>query len=348
MTISFLLLFANLLVVLSTSQKEMINKRLKDLNKEFSSLRKLAESNRFLIGFDNYYYVNNSGFIFYTYFKFDNNHEKNLTLPLTIVPKSSRLRALDDNINAFCILREFSQNKLDNLDIYTCSSNYTREIDHVKLREDGLNYTFSSLANATKNNIEGEKSSNLFNVKELKNLSESEIYQQTPTSFEIRGDGLTEEVSSNNIRLVTISNGARIDIPCNGNLKTYSDNNEQLYSLQCTLNEKVNANLNNAIGYFNNNNSTIFQVIFKNDNLNTTIDNYYYDNYRKQKSSGLSTGGIIAITIPCIILLLAILGLVFYLRSKNPNPPIQDITVNNNNNTIGVSGAGSTQYIVNK
>ena len=68
MSISFLLLFANLLVVLSTSQKEMINKRLKDLNKEFSSLRKLAESNRFLIGFDNYYFVNNSGLIFYTYF----------------------------------------------------------------------------------------------------------------------------------------------------------------------------------------------------------------------------------------------------------------------------------------
>ena len=68
---------------------------------------------------------------FNTYFKFDSSHKNNLTLPLTIVPKSSRLRTLDDNINALCLLDESSQNKLDNLDIYKCNAIYTREIENV-------------------------------------------------------------------------------------------------------------------------------------------------------------------------------------------------------------------------
>ena len=423
MIISFLLLFTNLFVVLSTYQKEMVNNSLKDLNKEFSFLRKLNESgnststnqtntsttnstnqtdtsttnstnqtdtsttnstnqtdtsttnstnqtdtsttnsttqtdtpttnntiytetDRFLIGFDNYSYSNNSILTFNIYFKLYSNHEDILILPLIIVPKSSRVRALDENRNANCTLERSSQDKPDNIDIYKCKASYSGEIQNVKLREEGLNYIFSSLANATKNNIERETNIYLNNVKEFKNLSNSEIYQQTPTSFEIRGDGLTGEDSSNNIILITTSNGVRTEIPCSGNLKKYTDQDQEQYSLQCTLNEKLNANLNNNIGLFKNNESKIFEVIFSKENLNTTIDNYHYDNYKNQKSSGLSTGGIIAITIPCIIVLLAILGLVFYLRSKNPNPPVQDIAVNNN--TIGISGPGSSQYIVTK
>ena len=399
MSISFLLLFTNLLVVLSTSQKEMVNNSLKDQNKKFSFLRKLnetntstinstteidtptsnstteidtpttqtdtpttnsttqtdtpttnnttyIETNKFLIGFDNYSYSNNSILTFNIYFKFDSNHESFFKLPLIIVPKSSRVRALDENIDATCQLEISSQDKLDNIDIYKCNADYRGEIQNVKLREEGLNYIFSSLANATKNNIERETDTYLNKVKEFKNLSNSEIYQQRPTSFEIRGDGLTGEDSSNNIKLITTSNGVRTEIPCSGNLKKYTDQDQEQYSLQCTLNEKLNANLNNSIGLFENNESKIFEVIFSKENLNTTIDNYHYDNYRKEKSSGLSTGGIIAITIPCIIVLLAIIGLVFYLRSKNPNPPVQDIAVNNN--TIGISGPGSSQYIVTK
>ena len=392
MSISFLLLFTNLLVVLSTYQKEMINNSLKDQNKKFSFLRKLdetntstinsttetdtptsnsttqtdtpttnsttqtdtpttnnttyIETNKYLIGFDNYSYFNNSFLTFNIYFKFDSNHENDFYLPLIIVPKSSRVRALDEDVNASCFLESSSQDQHDNIDTYKCKAIFIGEIENVKLREEGLNYIFSSLANATKNNIERETDNYLNKVKEFKNLSNSEIYQQRPTSFEIRGDGLTGEDSSNNIKLITTSNGVRTEIPCSGNLKKYTDQDQEQYSLQCTLNEKLNANLNNSIGLFENNESKIFEVIFSKENLNTTIDNYHYDNYRKEKSSGLSTGGIIAITIPCIIVLLAIIGLVFYLRSKNPNPPVQDIAVNNN--TIGISGPGSSQYIVTK
>ena len=59
----------------------------------------------------------------------------------------------------------------------------------------------------------------------------------------------------------------------------------------------------------------------------------------------MSTGGIIAVTIPCIILLVGVVGLSFALKNKNQNPPLKDI-VNNNNNTVGIAGAGSSQVVV--
>ena len=69
-----------------------------------------------------------------------------------------------------------------------------------------------------------------------------------------------------------------------------------------------------------------------------------FDFHAQKKTSGLSTGGIIAITIPCAIILIGILGLDSALRGKNRNPPLKDFV--NNNNTIGINGTASSQDAV--
>ena len=70
-----------------------------------------------------------------------------------------------------------------------------------------------------------------------------------------------------------------------------------------------------------------------------------FDFHAQKKNSGLSTGGIIAITIPCAIILIGILGLALALKGKNPNPPLKDLV---NNNTVGINGTGSSQEVVHK
>lgn len=61
-----------------------------------------------------------------------------------------------------------------------------------------------------------------------------------------------------------------------------------------------------------------------------TPGGYYYN--KSKKKSGLSTGGIIAIIIPCIIVLLGALALA-YMLNRNQNPPLI------NSNKVGISSS---------
>ena len=334
MSISFLLFLSNLFIALSFGRKEKINKNLKNLNKEFATLRKLTIQEGVLIGFDNFKKKKNI-IMFDTYYFFDDilKIEGAFNMSLTIVPENS-LRNLDDDINAICRLRS-----IDPLYIYNCTAIYPKNISSIKFKDEDYNGTISSLAEASKNSIQNAKKGLLSKALVFKNLTNSKIVQQSGTSFEIRGDGLTKDDSSNNIKLVAFNNGGRQEFSCNGNTEGED------YSLQCTSYRTINADLNNSIGYFGNNKSILFEVQFPEES-NSTIEFYDYDKNRNKKSSGMSTGGIIAITIPCIILLLGIVGITFFLQNKNTNPPLKDMINKNNNNTVGIAGANSSQVVV--
>ena len=62
------------------------------------------------------------------------------------------------------------------------------------------------------------------------------------------------------------------------------------------------------------------------------------NNYYRKKNSGLSTGGIIAIIIPCVLALLAVASIAFLLGRKAPEPSAQNIThaagVNSSSNIV--------------
>ena len=54
-----------------------------------------------------------------------------------------------------------------------------------------------------------------------------------------------------------------------------------------------------------------------------------------KRSGGLSTGGIIAIILPCIAALVAVAAVTFLLGKKTVPPPIQNL----GNNTIGINSS---------
>ena len=339
---SFFLFFTNLFIVLSFGHKEKGNNDLIMVNKEFSTLRKLNINDPVLIGFDTFH-KNNKNFTFNIYLLFPEEYHQyipnNLTLNLNIV-HGSRLRALDEMRNALCEVDYGKAFRKEKIITYYCYANYSRTIEQVYLRNDNinnLNITFSFLANVLKNNIQKEKSNFLFNVSQIKTLSQTEIIKSSPLYFEIRGKGLNESDISNNIKLIIINNNnVRLNLPCKGDL-----NKEKYYILQCNSPLTLNTDLNNTYGIFENDNSQLFKVEFENGN--NIIENY--DFHAQKKTSGMSTGGIIAITIPCIIIIIGILGLALALRGKNPNPPLKNLV--NNNNISGINGTTSSQVTVN-
>ena len=104
------------------------------------------------------------------------------------------------------------------------------------------------------------------------------------------------------------------------------------YALYCENPSKViNLDLNNTLAKTNESEKLIIQ--FPPDvqsKIGESLGGYY--NSRKKK--GLSTGGIIAIIIPCLIVLLGALAVAFMLnRNQSPEPKLI------NNNTIGIASS---------
>ena len=336
MSSSFLFFITNLIILLITNQSAKINKNLKNIDKYSFSLRQLDDSDVFLIGFDNYNY-NTSQISFNTYLSCD-EPEDNIKLPI-IIETGSKSDSKDVN----CI-RNKREND-ENVYLYYCNFSFSDKVVTIKFNDTGK-YQISSLANSTMNSINEQIEPKLAKAKRMKILKNAEIINRASTSFEIRGNGLNSIDASKNIRLVVINNGVKRDLPCEGDLKKYKDDDQEYYSLTCKSFEVLNTNLSDTIGYFENNNSKILKIEFPEGINGTTIgttistQNYYYS---KKKNSGMSTGGIIAIIIPSVLVLLGIIALVFFLRRETPNPLLKDT---GNNNTIGVVGTASSQNVV--
>lgn len=336
MSSSFLFFITNLIILLIINQSAKINKNLKNIAKNSFSLRQLDDPDVFLIGFDNYNY-NTSQISFSTYLSCDET-EDNIILPIIIEADESKPEG--KNVNCTRNIRENDENVYR----YICSFNFSKKVETIKFNDTG-NYQLSSLANRTMNNINKQIDTKLLKAQTMKILENAEIVNRSSISFEVRGKGLNRTETSKNIRLVVINNGVERDLPCEGDLKKYKDDDQEYYSLTCKSFDTLNTNLSETIGYFENNNSKILKIEFP-DGINstttlTTIDTPNY--YSKKKNSGMGTGGIIAIIIPSILVLLGIIALAFFLRSKTPNPPLKDM---GNNNTIGVVGTGSSQTVV--
>jgi hypothetical protein len=335
MSSSFLFFISNLIIILNIIQCSKVNSNLKYSVKNSPSLRQLEDSDIFLIGFDSYYYNSiNSTMGFNTYLSCDKPKD-NITLPL-IVDTGSKSEDIEVNCE-----RTKRQGEI-NVFLYKCNTVFKDSISAVKFNNKD-NYKVSSLAKGTMDNINKLDEPRFKNSGTMNILKNAEIVSQNSLNFEVRGTGLDLKDASKDITLVIVSNNLKKEIPCQGNMKTYEDDKEY-YTLSCTSSEALNTNLNDSIGYYNNDNKKLLKIEFPEESNSTTVESPIY--YQRKKSAGLSTGGIVAIIIPTIIILLGIAGLVFLLRNKNanPNPPLSNME--NKNNTIGIAGTGSSQTVV--
>lgn len=335
MSSSFLFFISNLIIMLNIIQCSKVDSNLKYSVKDSPSLRQLEDSDKFLIGFDSYVYnSSNSTMTFNTYISCDKPKD-NFTLPL-IVDTGSESKDIEANCER--IKREGEIN----IFFYKCYAVCKDSIGAVKFNNKD-NYIVSSLAKGTMNNINKLDAPRFKGSVTMNILKNAEIVSKDALSFKVRGTGLDLKDASKDITLVINSNNIKKEIPCQGNMKTYEDDKEY-FTLACTSSETLNTNLNDSIGYYNNDNKKLLKIEFPEESNSTTVESPLY--YQRKKSAGLSTGGIVAIIIPSIIILLGIAGLVFLLRNKNPNPNPPLSNMENKNNTIGIAGTGSSQTVV--
>jgi hypothetical protein len=165
-------------------------------------------------------------------------------------------------------------------------------------------------------------------------LENANFTSQSPNSFKIKGNALDDDYDSENIYLITTVNGSPKKIPCSGKSDKDSSDDKDYYFLQSKgSNNLGGANLSYALLNFTTrgNRMAILEFADNQKNANGTILPPKVD--YKKKSGGLSTGGIIAIVIPAVLVLLGIGALAFFLsRRAVPSPPIKNM----GNNTMGV------------
>ena len=210
------------------------------------------------------------------------------------------------------------------------------------------NITIPETAYATYQNNTGIYN---FKTNNLKSLSESDtiflnhtkIVSSSTNNFALRGNMTdTKYLNSNNIKLFLLNDGNGINATCNSVANTQTNTN---CDLTCSLPSTVNSNLNMSFAFIGNNE---FLIIDFDEGENSVVNNTENNNNRSnsygRKKKGLSTGGIIAIIIPCIVALIAVTAAAFVFKGRT-DAPIQP-NVNMGNNTLGAVGS-STNVVTN-
>ena len=360
--ISFMILVSMLLTTLLAQN----SKSGLPLNKPRNLEEKPSET--ILLGFDNYTTDISNGYknytiYFKTYFLFKNwNYTiypftklNNLTIESVII---------DTNKNQFytkfnCInhaaedIRDFTESGDINtyyLVRYECNSgtikegipkiiNFTTDFSEIYINGSDKHIVSSSVE-VFKRDLINLKNKTMFlleynYVNEDDDYYRTEIWKnatfvsQSPSSFKIKSQNRI--YPSSNFQLLTNSYGIPKKIPCTVERKINTTDDKYYYYMESKgANHLTQTDLNYAVANVTTSKNRIYIIDFT-EGANSTILPEKAE--FKKKSGGLSTGGIIAIIIPAVIVLLGIGALAFFLsRRAVPPPPMKNIA----NNTMGV------------
>ena len=166
-------------------------------------------------------------------------------------------------------------------------------------------------------------------------LNNTKIVSSKANSFTARGNITNEKyLNVKNIKLFLINDGKGMNVTCNTTKDLQKDTNCELF---CTSGRTIDTDLNMTLGFIPNNEFLL--VMF--DENETSIVNHTNDtnghHYYSKKKGGLSTGGIIAIIIPCVLVLLGATALAF--AYKRNVPPTQGVALGNN--TLGAANSST-------
>ena len=322
----------------------------------FDNYREKREGTNLTISFDTYYMI---------------KHKHNSTDTNDFIKEifkdsfslSSKITGNSDPINVDFICNRDRKADITNKLIiikYNCSTNLKSTFYPKRIN---LNLTSIDFSNNIKNpNISPfaySMQSNLINMKDIKIfdffscthnfgfLENARIIQSKGNYFKIRGKLCYsynyyycnydwDDYESKNIKLILMNNELPATIQCEGYYAKDKEDDENYYYLETTgINPEINGSLQYAIANFTKKNNTIM-LDFQNYN-----DSWIYKSQQlfKKTSGGLSTGGIIAIIIPCILILLGTAALAYFLIRKPspiPSPHLKNMA---NNNTIGVASS---------
>lgn len=334
MKICYFLFLMNLIVIFSNNENKNITNIIK-FSKKY--LRKLNENNILIIGFSDYKErINPNSFNILLWDKQNNsiNEKSKLNFEVNIFYNDNNREYQD----VICSL--LGENKTFNIYKFHCEVNITNfNISRVEffykyyiyLDSIRANFSLSSLANFTSDNIKSQSSDNLST--DLLIMKNAEIIKKPDNSFQIKADNGELD---NDIRILVSKDGNKTELPCKGEKKEIDENNNEYFYMHCTYNDSINKiDFNNIYGYYPNKNKSFVIDFFKS---NSTIKEESFEEYYRKKSSGLSTGAIIAIMIPSLIVLLLIFGLaLFFTPKRSPTPSLKDM--DKNNSTIVVNSS---------
>ena len=287
---------------------------------EEQNVTKLVQD-KLLLGFDHYTYASNI-LSFFTYVRYLlKNNESSFDLPLIL---TRNLRNLEDNReNATCSL--ISNN--NNIYKYNCSIvNMTGTITKVEVDIKNSGFNSSKLANIIGKSLQDQKGD------KISDKGFVIIYNcQIRDNIIINGKNDSSFVGSNSVLYVANNDNNIVEIPAT---LTYKNNDE--VELKLTPKRSITSNLSETLGKINDDKN--IYLIF--DNTNSTDLKYTAPSHQvyqgKKSSGGLSAGGIVAIILPCIAVLLAITAVAYLFgRKQTVVPPTQNI----GNNTIGINSS---------
>ena len=285
-----------------------------------------------LLGFDNFKKDKNT-FIFNTNLKkIDPDFKiKGLSFPVYIYYQKI-LRFLEERQISTCACDD------DSNDLVECAcrgsserEDYTRIelIEDFTLNGEKNNLALSSIAEDQKSKI-NEQKNDIFQKNGVVAIMKDAILEDDSSKFNLKGrtDAIGKFPTSNSNLMVMKYSNISTNFSCSGEIDS-SD-----YILHCKKSSIGNRfNLNNTIAEINGDSKEKMLIQFKtgdNSFINSTRLNDHY--IKKSKKKGLSTGGIIAIIIPTILVLVGALAIAIMLN-RNPNPQLH--------NPVGISSSSN-------
>jgi hypothetical protein len=280
-----------------------------------------------LLGFKKEYLDN--GILFYVITRIFGITPEKLTLSAKITNSTTNLRFLED-LQFTCPLDK-DKDKGNNIYTFKCEnkgynvSELVVDLNTVKIGDKKLEKL--STAELTKDLNKNAEVGDLILDKEIIVMSECSFGDSKNVEIEGKFDGPVSENEPKNPYLLVIDGDKKQNVPY-----TYSKNDDKDI---LTLDNKasINTDLHGKMGRINDNKSLILEFADGHGNPNFNSTEIVR---RKSSRSGLSTGGIVAIVIPCIAVLLAVAGLAFIFGNRT-KPPMENIE----NKTIGINSSAA-------
>lgn len=218
----------------------------------------------------------------------------------------------------------------------------TEFLNNAKIK---LNKTAISSVSPWARTVKNDITSLNYKMGAFKILTNATFLSKNPSSFKIKGK-MTYGFSPEAFELLAMTNSNPKKISCirsevkeeYNNIKKEQDEIPETPQYKDFTfetegqNNLAGADLKYAIGNTTKGNHKLFVLDFKEGSESTITGS---NSSFSSKSKGLSTGAIIAILIPAIIVLLGVAGLTFFLGKPTTPQPVQNV----GNNTIGVASS---------
>jgi len=304
-----------------------------------------------LLGFARFAYIKNFKicyfFVYFVYIEqIDYSKEIIITTYITYVQYANRLRGLQENVpqKSVCKLVE---NEFDNQKRYNCTLETDGEdIENIQIDKNitsenkELNVSdidVSPIGSKYINNVQEVGDSDPFE-KKLYILDNSKVVvDRYNNEFNITGHMKESGFNYTNFNLeLTLSTFSKEQ---NENVSCISiDEGENKYTLKCNTENDLKGHLKSAFSNLENGNLLVnFLGSAKRVNLN--FDKTPNFVIRNKSSGGISTGGIIAIIVSCVIILIAVTLIVIFGLKRKPMEEFNTVsnvssTTNNNANPM--------------